>query len=239
MSSANRSPRPHDTPKVFALLGAAVAIACSLAGPSWAQQPASATPAKPAPATAPASEPAPAAKSSTKPPETSQPNEATIGNITRLAREIRVEQLRKELMQVKRESGQAPALAIPPLASISGAVGTTGASSTMAAIVPTGAPTGAAAVAVPQTAPAVKDFMAPPVAAIGVLGSTLRARLSSGAALELGQMVTGPDGRSWQVRAVTLQGVTFEHCEPPGDTSGGKPALPQPCINRFVMPSGA
>lgn len=118
----------------------------------------------------------------------------TIGSITDLAQQLKVEQLKRDLREAKQ---------------------TAASTSTEAALAKVNAtPVPGAKVAVaPQEA---QERLPPRVSAILGMGGRLRARLHDGR-----ELVSGQEAQGWTVNSVTPSAVSFTHCPAP-KKSGAK-----------------
>lgn len=146
----------------------------------------------------------------------------SIGSITDLARQLKIEQLKRDLREARREQGvsgpniaaRTPPFNVSPLEGMPTPVGV--------------------APAVKPAPPVVVQSIAPMVTGILGLGGRLRARLVDGREVTTGQAVG-----EWMVLAISPAAVTFESCT--GRATGAKRAQPATeaaaCTKRVVTPT--
>jgi type IV pilus biogenesis protein PilP len=132
----------------------------------------------------------------------------TIATITDLAQQLKVEQLKRDVREAKKEQG-----------------GGMDAASMRAGGSAFGMPP--PAIPVSMKAP-VSEKQPPSVVAILGLGGRLRARLADGRDLLAGQEASG-----WTVKSITPSSVSFEHCASDKGRSGKAETT---CISRTVSP---
>lgn len=133
----------------------------------------------------------------------------TIGSITDLAQQLKVEQLKRDLREAKQTA----------------AAGST-ADSASAKV--NALPVPSARVSAGVTAVTSQERQPPVVSAIFGMGGRLRARLQDGR-----ELVSGQEAQGWTVNSVTPSTVSFTHCLP-AKKSGAKGE----CVTKLVSPSG-
>jgi len=129
-------------------------------------------------------------------PSASAPVDASIATITRLSRELKIAQIKRELSDAQKATNTPAGQAVP-----SGAAGPLP-GPLPAGLLPSSAPT-ARTPAVPQR---------PSLSAIAGMGGSLRAYLADGRELRVGASLSLSDNTTWVVKAIQPTFVSFEVC---------------------------
>lgn len=138
-----------------------------------------------------------------------EPGRGTIATITDLAQQLKVEQLKRDVREARKEQG--------------------GSAADAASMRAAGGAFGMPPPAIPVSMKAsVSEKQPPSVVAILGLGGRLRARLADGRDLLAGQEASG-----WTVKGITPSSVSFEHCASEKGRSGKSETT---CISRTVSP---
>lgn len=195
-------------------IATAAMIAALISGQATAQAPQQATPARAASGAQPAASAAPSAggvagASDLKLKVSPDQGRGTIATITDLAQQLKVEQLKRDVREAKKEQG--------------GGVETAGFKAGPGSF---GMPPPAVPVSMKVQA---SDKQPPTVVAILGLGGRLRARLADGRDVLAGQEASG-----WTVKGITPSSVSFEHCASEKTKSAKTETT---CISRTVPPA--
>lgn len=135
--------------------------------------------------------------------EVNIPSDANIGTITRLARQLKIAQMERDLREAQKAVAPASAQQVPAFGSSTS--------------------TPAAPVARPPAASLPPPH--PAIAQIGGMGGVLHAYLADGREAQVGMRLTLGDQSSWTVRGVRPTYVVFDVC--PGPAQARRPA-PKP-----------
>lgn len=133
----------------------------------------------------------------------------TIGSITDLAQQLKVEQLKRDLREARQTaaSSSTSEAAIAKLSTL---------------------PVPSAKAAAAAVEPTPQERQPPVVTAIFGMGGRLRARLYDGR-----ELVAGQEAQGWTINSVTPSNVSFTHCPAPK-----KAGVKSECITKLISPTG-